>query len=617
MLYSLLHLTGHAISLNDLKQFRQWDSKTPGHPEHNIARGIETTTGPLGQGISQSVGLALGEAITAARVNAGEEKLIDHYTYVIASDGDLMEGVSHEAASFAGAQQLGKLIVLYDDNGICIDGKVSITCIDDAPKRFESYGWHTQTVDGYDMEAIESAILAAQKEQSRPSIICCKTKIGYMSPGEGTNKVHGSPLGAEGVAKTKAALGLDPEKQFQVDDDVRRRFAEIGARNTKLREEWDAAASKFFAAHPEGAELVRMLRSGDVPAGWESAVPTFEQGTKMATRVASSKVLDALEANPTLKQALVGGSADLTPSNNTKAAGAVDVFPPEHNGSYVHYGIREHAMGQIMNGLTIYGYRAFGGTFAVFSDYMRPAVRAAAMMGLPVVYVWTHDSIGLGEDGPTHQPIEHFVALRCIPNLVTFRPCDANEVAGAWRYALEQRRARKPWACEGADLKTDADAGMLYAPVALLLTRQNLTVVSPPASEGKVARGAYVLRDAVGGKRADVILMATGSEVELAVNAAAALQGEGVAARVVSMPSWELFDQQSQEYRESVLTPGVPRLGIEAGSTFAWPRYYDGCKGAAIGLDRYGASAPYATLFKNFGFTVEHVCEVAKKLIGK
>jgi transketolase len=618
MLYSMLHLTGHAITIDDLKHFRQWDSKTPGHPEYMIERGIETTTGPLGQGISQAVGMALGEAITEERLNeTGKDKVIDHYVYVIASDGDLMEGISHEACSFAGAQKLGKLIVLYDDNGICIDGRVEATCVDNAPGRFAAYGWDAHVCDGHNMDAIEAAILKAKEATDKPSIICCKTKIGFGSPGEGSHKVHGAPLGVEGVAKTKAALGLDSSKSFHVDDDVRQRFAEITESNGKRRKIWDDLVQKYICSHPDRATFIRALRTGALPSGWEQAIPSFASGAKIATRVASGKVIEALSApkgsTELLSQLLIGGSADLTPSNNTLAAGVKDILPPAHRGGYVHYGVREHAMGHAMNGLALYGYRPFGGTFLIFSDYMRPAVRAAAMIGLPVIFVWTHDSIGLGEDGPTHQPIEHCTSLRAMPNLIVFRPCDANEVAGAWKYSLEQQRSRKEWACEGAH--NDPAVGMRFSPCALLLTRQGLSVLSPPANEGKVNKGAYVIRDCE--EKPDVILMATGSEVEISCAAKEMLAKDGIAARVVSMPSWELFDRQSQEYRDSVLIPGIRRVAVEAGSSLAWPRYFGGMEGACVSMERYGASAPYATLFKEFNFTPGYVAQVAKKLLGK
>jgi len=493
---------------------------------------------------------------------------------------------------------------------------LTIACSDDASKRFEAYGWDTQTVNGHNMEEIEAAILKAQKVTDKPSIICCKTKIGFCSPLEGTNKVHGSPLGDEGVLKTKEALGM-PTDKFHVEEDVKKRFAEIGLKNAELRKQWDEKAQKYFAAHPEKAALAKILRTGDLPSGWESALPTFEAGAKIATRSASGKVLDALFNNKDsalITSAIIGGSADLTPSNNTLPKDCKDIsFETKYSGGYVHYGIREHGMGQIMNGLALYGFRPYGGTFFAFMDYMRPSVRAAAMMGLPVTFIWTHDSIGLGEDGPTHQPIEHFTSLRCTPNLITFRPCDANEVAGCWKYSLSQQRARKCWACEGAE--NDPSVGMLYEPVGMLLSRQNLPVLSPPVSESKVEKGAYVLKDCEG--KPDIILMATGSEVEVAYNGMELLKKDGIKARVVSMPSWELFDRQPQDYKDSVLIPGIKRVAVEAGSSLAWPRYFGGLEGACVCLDRYGASAPYQTVYKELGITPEAVCSKAKALLGK
>ncbi len=586
LLYGLLHLCGYPISLDDLKSFRQWDSITPGHPEYAPERGIETTTGPLGQGFATAVGIALAERMLAARFNQPSFSLVDHYTYVIASDGDLMEGVSHEAASLAGHLGLGKLIVLYDDNSISIDGPTSLSYSDNVPQRFEAYHWHVQSVDGHDMAAVEAAIHAAQVETEKPSIICCKTHIGYMSPLQDNSKVHGSPLGEEGVAKTKEAFGWPVEPKFLVPDEVRRYFETVGEKGNKSQGLWESMLVGYRKTFPELAADWEKIVKGELPEGWDSQMPSFPADKPPATRVASGKVLDVI--SPRLPS-LVGGSADLTPSNNTQPAGSSAVKKGEYLGPYIHFGIREHAMGSIMNGLALHGLRPYGGTFLVFSDYMRPAIRLAAMMKLPVVYVFTHDSIGLGEDGPTHQPVEHASALRCIPNLLVIRPADGNETIAAWRTALKRKDG----------------------PTALLLTRQNVPMITP--ADDSLNKGGYILAEA-NKKPIDVVLLATGSEVSIAMAAQKQLAEEGIGARVVSMPCCELFEKQPETYRNGVLPKGLPRVSIEAGISLSWGRYMEG-KGVIVGMDRFGASAPYKTLYEKFGFTAENVVMLVKLLI--
>jgi transketolase len=589
LLYALLHLNGYDMPMEQLQQFRQWGSETPGHPEYSPHRGIETTTGPLGQGFCDAVGLALAERMLAARFNRPNYTLVDHYTYVIASDGDLMEGISHEAASLAGHWGLDRLIVLYDDNGISIDGPTSLSYSDDVPKRFEAYHWHVQKVDGHDMQAINDAIKTAQSVTGQPSIICCRTHIGYKSPLQDNSKSHGAPLGDENLAKTKEAYNWPTQPAFYVPDNVYTFFKDANTRGVQQEQAWQKMLSDYRSAYPELAvELDRFIK-GELPPGWEEYLPEFSAEKPLATRVASGSVLTAIVPHI---GSLVGGSADLTPSNNTQVKGMGVVSRDDFSGPYIHFGVREHAMGGIMNGLAQHGFRPYGGTFLVFSDYMRPAIRMAAMMKLPVVYVFTHDSIGLGEDGPTHQPVEHFLALRAIPNLVVLRPADAYETVGAWKVALERKDG----------------------PTALLLTRQGLPLVTPKAD--KVSSGAYVLASA-GKAQADVILVATGSEVSVALAAREKLTAEGIAASVVSMPSWELFEKQSEAYQEQVLPAGTPKVSIEAGVTLGWDRFVCGAGKASVGLNHFGASAPYKTLFEKFGFTADNVSAVVKKVLGR
>jgi len=595
LIYSLLYLTGYDLPLDELKRFRQLGSLTPGHPEYGLTPGVETTTGPLGQGFANGVGMAMAERFLAATFNRPGFPLFDHYTYAIVSDGDLMEGVSHEAAGIAGHLGLDKLIYLYDDNEISIEGSTDLAFTEDVPARFEAYGWHVLDVDGHDRDAIEAAIRAAQAVTGKPSLIVCHTHIAYGAPNlHDTAKAHGAPLGEEEVRLTKEAMGWPVDKTFYVPQEALAHFRKAVDAGKQAEDEWQALFEGYEAAYPKEAALLSDLLDGKLPEGWEDALPTFDPGgDPLATRKASGAVLNALA--PVLPT-LIGGSADLAPSNNTMLNGIEDFQASTPAGRNMHFGVREHAMGSIMNGIALHGgLRVYGGTFMVFSDYMRPAVRVASIMKVPVIYVWTHDSVWIGEDGPTHQPIEHLMALRAIPNLVVIRPADANETAAAWRVALERGDG----------------------PTALALTRQKLPILAETRRDAAetVARGAYVLVDSSG--KPDVILIATGSEVSLALEARDMLAAEGVAVRVVSMPSMELFEAQSQEYRDSVLPPLVTkRLAIEAGISLGWHKYV-GPEGDVLALDRFGASAPYKDLMKEFGFTPEAIAERVLKLLGK
>ena len=587
LLYSLLHLTGYDLSLDEIKNFRQWGSLTPGHPEYGLTPGVEMTTGPLGQGFAAGVGMALAATHLAATFERVGHSLIDSNIYGIVTDGDLMEGVSSEAASLAGHLSLGRLIYLYDDNHISIDGSTDLAFTEDRGKRFEAYGWHVQKVeDGNDVEAIDRAIVAA-KADSRPSIIMVHTIIGFGAPKrQGTSKAHGEPLGDEELNAAKENLGWPTEPRFLIPGEVLEFYREALERGQKSEREWNEKLSSYRAEYPElAAELTRRL-SGELPHDWQSALPKFEADPKgMATRAASGKVLSALSE---ILPELIGGSADLTPSNNTRFDGAGDFQKESPLGRYIHFGVREHAMGGILNGMTLFGgLIPYGGTFLIFSDYMKPAIRIAAISHIPSIFVFTHDSIGLGEDGPTHQPIEHLVALRAVPNLTVLRPADANETAQAWKVAIENR----------------------HGPTALALTRQNLPTFQP-ANFPTVEKGAYVLKDF--GEKPKLILMASGSEVSLIYSAAEKLAEEKIDVRVVSFPSWELFEQQDEAYRESVLPKKLTaRLAVEAGATLGWERYAS----SVIGLDRYGASAPYKIIFEHLGFTVENVVKRAKELL--
>jgi transketolase len=597
LLYSLLHLSGYDLSLADLNNFRQWGSKTPGHPEHGLTPGIETTTGPLGQGFANGIGMAIAEAHLAAVFNRPGSDIVNHWTYGIVSDGDLMEGISHEAASLAGHLGLGKLIYLYDDNHISIEGSTDLAFTEDRLARFAAYGWHVQQVsDGNDLSAIETSIAAAQKERQRPSLIAVRTHIGFGSPNkQDTAGVHGEPLGAEELALTKQHLGWPLDPPFYIPEDALAHFRLAEQNGAKLEQAWKAAFANYSKNYPELADRWRQAEEGILPPGWDGDIPFFPANSKgMATRVASGKVLNSI--TPRVDN-LMGGSADLAPSTKTLIDGEKDFQPGAHIGRNMRFGVREHAMGGILNGMALHrGLIPYGATFLIFSDYMRPSIRLAALMNLHVIYVFTHDSIGLGEDGPTHQPIEQLAALRAIPNLVVIRPCDANETAEAWKVALT---------CEAG-------------PVALVLTRQNLPVLNHTAGEpaGGLQRGAYVIRDADKG-RPDLILMGSGSEVHIALEAAVVLAGKGLAVRVVSLPSWELYEEQSEEYHRQVLPPEVnARVAIEAGSPLGWHRYV-GRRGDVVALTHFGASAPYQVLYEKFGLTADRVVEKALSVLGK
>jgi transketolase len=601
LLYSLLHLTGYGVSLDDLRAFRQWGSITPGHPEHGLTPGVEATTGPLGQGLVNAVGMAIAERRLAAEFNRDGHELVDHRTYVICSDGDLQEGITAEASSLAGHLRLGKLITLYDDNRIQLDGPTAWTFTEDVLARYAAYGWHTQRVeDGNDVAAISAAIEAA-KADDRPSLIAVRTHIGFGSPNkQDSQKAHGAPLGPDEVRLTKEAYGWDPDRTFFVPDEALAVFrAAVGA-GEALVADWERRFSAYRDAHPEAAaELRRRMTGAGLADGWDAAVNVYATGSEVATRNASQDLIQSL-AGPVPE--LFGGSADLSESNLTdvKALGH-DHFEADHAGRNLRFGVREHAMGGIVNGIAYHGgFIPYGATFLTFSDYMRGAVRIAALSGLHVIYVWTHDSVGLGEDGPTHQPVEHYAALRAIPNLWFIRPGDANETAAAWALAVERP------SLEGAS----------SGPVALALTRQKLPTLPGTAELARqgVRRGGYVLREAVGGAP-ELILAATGSELQLAYRAAEALESDGIPTRVVSLPCWERFEAQDQAYRESVLPPSVrKRVTIEMGVSMGWERYA-GDEGAVIGLDHFGASAPAGTIFKEFGFTVERVADVGRRVV--
>ncbi|GCF07058.1 transketolase [Dictyobacter arantiisoli] len=592
--YSLLYLTGYGLELDDLKSFRQWGSLTPGHPEYHHTKGIETTTGPLGQGIGNSVGMAIAQRYQASRFNKPGHDVIDHYIYAIAGDGDMQEGISSEAASLAGTLKLGRLILFYDDNNISIEGDTSISFTENVGQRYEAYGWHVQHVaDINDLAALDEAIAAAKAVADKPSLISVKSKIGYGSPHkQGSHDAHGAPLGAEEIVLTKRNLGWPSEEPFFVPEESLNFFRQSIERGAEFEQAWQKEYDAYAAEFPELAAQWQAELSGKLAEGWDKDIPTFKAGEAVATRVAAGKTLNAIAPN---LPNLIGGSADLAPSNNTNMKGLGD-FGGTENGRNMHFGIREHGMGSILNGMALYGgLIPFGATFLIFSDYMRPVIRLASLMKQHVIYVYTHDSIGVGEDGPTHQPIEQLAALRSIPGMVVLRPADANETAEAWRYAI-----------------THQDG-----PVALALTRQNLPTIDreqyPAASN--LTKGAYVLVDSEG--TPDIILLASGSEVSLAFDTAKQLHQDGIAARVVSVPSWELFEAQSAEYKEAVLPKNVrARIAIEAARTMGWERYI-GLDGAYVTLDHFGASAPANTLFKEFGFTVENVVNKAKTLLNK
>lgn len=592
LLYALLHLSGYDLSLDDLRAFRQWGSRTPGHPEFGHTAGVETTTGPLGQGAGNAVGMAIAERLLAHRFNRPGQTIVDHCTYALVSDGDLMEGVAAEAASLAGHLRLGKLVYLYDDNGITIDGDTSVAFSgEDVGQRFAAYGWQVQTVeDGdHDLEGIDAALTAARQETTRPSIIIVKTTIGFGSPNRaGTSGIHGSPLGAEEIARTKTALGWDPGAQFLVPDEVRAEFRQAARAGAERAAAWQNLFDAWSQAHPELRREWDCAMAGGLAEGWSEALDALEHPAPVATRKASERALNAAAKGV---PSLCGGSADLAASVLTRIKDGGDFNAADGSGRNLHFGIREHAMGAIANGMAYHGgVRPYVGTFFVFSDYMRPAVRLAAMCHLPVIYVWSHDSIGVGEDGPTHQPVEQLASLRAIPGLRVIRPADAVETTGAWKAALEHTGG----------------------PTALVLTRQQLPILDGSRVDA-VARGAYILSEPPTAARA--ILIATGSEVSLATAAAAALADSGIPVRVVSMPCWEIFAQQSEEYRNRVLPPALgARVAIEAGVPLGWHQWV-GSDGRVIALDHFGASAPATRLFSEFGFSVERVVGEVRELL--
>ena len=594
LLYAALYLTGYDLSLDDIKQFRQWGSRTPGHSEHGLTPGVEATTGPLGQGVGNAVGMALAEAHLAQLFNRPGHTIVDHCTYFLASDGDLMEGVSHEACSLAGHLKLGRLIGIYDDNRITIDGKTDLTFSDDTAKRFESYGWHVERVaDGNDLGALDAALAAARRVADRPSLVIARTHIAYGSPHkQDTPEAHGAPLGEDEVKLTKQRLGWPSLEPFYVPAEALAHWRLARERGARLEAEWTKKYDAYRQAYPAlAAELERRL-AGRLADGWDEALPTFAPGEAQATRVAAGRVLNVIA--PKLPE-LIGGSADLANSTNVVFKNGGDVAAGTWGARNVHFGVREHGMGAILNGLALHGgVRPVGSTFLIFSDYMRPPIRLAALCGLPVIYVFTHDSIGLGEDGPTHQPIEQLAALRAIPNLVVIRPADATETVEACRLAILSQSS----------------------PVALVLTRQKVPVIDRAtyAPANGLRLGGYVLAEARGAKPA-IVLLASGSEVELALGAYERLTAEGIAARVVSVPSMELFARQPQEYRDAVLPPTVAaRLAVEAAAPQPWYRWI-GDHGAVLGIERFGASAPYQRIYQELGLTVENVVRQAKELL--
>ncbi|MBB5323565.1 transketolase [Anoxybacillus tepidamans] len=597
LLYSLLHLSGYDVSMEDIKQFRQWGSKTPGHPEYGHTPGVEATTGPLGQGIAMAVGMAMAERHLAATYNKDNFEIINHYTYAICGDGDLMEGVASEAASLAGHLKLGRLIVLYDSNDISLDGELNLSFSENVEQRFKAYGWqYIRVEDGNNIEEIAEAIAEAQKDLDRPTLIEVKTTIGYGSPNKaGTSDVHGAPLGADELKLTKEAYKWTFEQDFYVPEEVYAHFRQaVQEAGAKKEAEWNELFAAYKNAYPELANQLELAIEGKLPEGWEASLPVYPEGKSLATRASSGEVLNAIaKAVPQF----IGGSADLAGSNKTLIKGAGNFMPESYEGRNIWFGVREFAMGAAMNGMALHGgVKVFGGTFFVFSDYLRPAIRLAALMGLPVTYVLTHDSIAVGEDGPTHEPIEQLPSLRAMPNLSVIRPADGNETAAAWRLALES---------------TDR-------PTALVLTRQNLPTLATTAErayEG-VKKGAYVVSEAENGNP-EALLLASGSEVNLAVKAQKALAAEGIHVSVISMPSWDRFEQQPQDYKEQVLPSSVKkRLAIEMAASFGWERY-TGVEGDILAIDRFGASAPGEKIMEEYGFTVDNVVSRVKALLNK
>ena len=607
LLYSMLHLTGYDLPMEELQQFRQWGSRTPGHPEYGLTPGVEVTTGPLGQGLANAVGMALAERWLATRFNRPGHEIVDHYTYALASDGDLQEGVASEAASLAGTLGLGKLIVIYDDNQISIEGDTDIAFLEDVPRRFESYGWQVLgSMDGRDLDAVTAAIAEAKSEPDKPTLIVCQTVIGYGSPNKaGTGGVHGAPLGDDEIVLTRQQLEWPHSDSFTIPGDVSEHLGRARERGRQHQEEWQDAFVRYRDDYPDEAAQLSAALNGQLSPGWYGGMSgLFDDGKAVSTREASGRVMNAIAA---AVPNLVGGSADLAPSTLTILNSEGHIGPGNFDGRNLHFGVREHAMGSVCNGIAVHGGAIpYASTFLIFSDYMRPALRLSALMEQQVIYVFTHDSIGLGEDGPTHQPVEHLMSLRAMPNLAVIRPADATETAAAWQSALERRSG----------------------PTALALSRQNLPVLDPstgsasanclPSAEG-AAKGGYILWEDTpipGGEGPQVIIIATGSEVHIALEAAQALKEEGITARLVSMPSWELFDDQPQEYRDAVLPPGQrARLSVEAGATNGWARYV-GLDGASIGMSTFGASAPGGVVLEQFGFTAARVAEEARKLVN-
>ena len=587
LLYSLLHLAGYDLPLSELKRFRQLHSRTPGHPENVMTAGVEMATGPLGQGFGHAVGMALAETWLAATFNKPEHTVVDHHTFVIASDGDLMEGLSYEAASLAGHLKLGKLIVLFDDNDISLDGPTSLSVSENQELRFRAAGWQVLRVDGMDVDAVDAALKEARANTEQPTLIMAKTIIGFGSPNKaGSQKSHGSPLGADEVKLTKEALGIPVDEDFYVAEEALAEWRTAIDRGAAKHQDWQQAMHDYAAAYPDEAKTLRSIISGEFGREWIEALPSFGADVSQATRKASNAVINAIAPK---HPALVGGSADLSESTLTTQKEFARYTPENRAGRNVFFGVREHAMVAAVNGMTLSGLKGYGGSFFCFTDYCRPSIRLAALMECPSVYVFTHDSIGLGEDGPTHQPVEHLTAMRAIPNLTVIRPCDGNETAAAWKVALQSTSS----------------------PTLLVLSRQNLPTLSPDTVQSHPAeKGAYVLQEASGGTP-KVILVGTGSEVSIAAAAREKLEGEGIPTRVVSMPSWELYANQSDEYKASVFPAGVKRVSVEAGSTMAWPRFSD----EQIGLDRFGLSAPAEQVYAEFGITADAVVEAAKQLV--
>jgi len=593
LLYSLLHLTGYDLPLSEIQRFRQWGSKTPGHPEAGLTPGVEVTTGPLGQGFGMGVGMAVAEAHLASTFNRPGFPVVDHYTYAIVSDGDLMEGVASEAASLAGTLKLGKLIYLYDNNHVTLEGPAPVAFTEDVGRRFGAYGWQVLKVrDGNNVDAVDSAIRQAQADQEHPSLIMVQTHIGYGSPKQDTFEAHGEPLGPDAARKTKKKLHWPLEPAFLIPDEARAHLGKAEERGAQLESQWTDLLGRYRSQFPgDAAQLERMIR-GDLPQDWTTDLPWFKPDPAgVATRVASSKVMNAVAKR---LPELMGGSADLNPSTKTYLTGFGDFGVSNDGGRNVHFGVREHGMGSIVNGMAMHGgLIPYGSTFFVFTDYMRPSLRLAALMESHSIFVFTHDSIGLGEDGPTHEPIEHVMSLRAMPHMTLLRPADANETTVAWRLAIERRR-----------------------PACLVLTRQNLPIMDVdkyPIRDG-VPRGAYVLAGEQ--ERADLIIIATGSEAQLALAAREKLAEQKLAARVVSMPSWELFEEQSPEYRRQVLPADIPKLAVEAGATLGWYKYV-GEKGAVVGVDRFGASAPGKIVMEKLGLNVDNVVQHALRLVGR